>query len=346
MNMAASPVASTPAAPGPEGPAPATAPAGPAPPAVSAPSVAPAPPPTAVVLCDNCGAPVAGRYCGACGQRLEPPVHSLWHFSKVATQDLTHADSRVWRTLAALLFKPGYLTAQFLAGRRARYLPPLRLYLVLSAVFFLWFSATHRQLTVLQIDSERGAGSATPAPPANDRSIPFGAAKPGESAQQRAKRKCNLVYQGPWADRIAPQLARICQRIVEDNGRSLREALLHNLPRAMFLFLPLLAASMMLMYWRPRHYYVEHLLLFVHNHAFVFLVVMLAWAVALLPPAAPWVRRALFLYIPWYMYRSMRVMYGQGRMLTFTKLALLSLVYLVFGVLMLTLTSFYSAFSL
>ena len=41
----------------------------------------------------------------------------------------------------------------------------------------------------------------------------------------------------------------------------------------MFIFLPLLAGLMMLMYWRPRHYYVEHLLLFVHNHAFVFLVV-------------------------------------------------------------------------
>ena len=59
----------------------------------SAPSL-PAP-----VLCDNCGAPVAGRYCSACGQRLEPPVHSLWHFTRVATEDLTHADSRLWRTL-------------------------------------------------------------------------------------------------------------------------------------------------------------------------------------------------------------------------------------------------------
>ena len=45
------------------------------------------------------------------------------------------------------------------------------------------------------------------------------------------------------------------------------------MPRAMFMFLPLLAGVMMLIYWRPRHYYVEHLLLFVHNHAFVFLVV-------------------------------------------------------------------------
>ena len=60
---------------------------------------------------------------------------------------------------------------------------------------------------------------------------------------------------------------------------------MHNVPRALFIFLPLLAGVMMLMYWRPRHYYVEHLLLFVHNHAFVFLLLMIAGLVAALLPA-------------------------------------------------------------
>jgi hypothetical protein len=68
--------------------------------APAAASVAPA------MRCENCGAAVTGRYCSACGQRLEPPVHSLWHFTQLAIEDLTHADSRLWRTLAALLFKP------------------------------------------------------------------------------------------------------------------------------------------------------------------------------------------------------------------------------------------------
>src|SRR6266436_982993 len=115
--------------------------------APAAASVAPA------LRCENCGAAVAQRYCGACGQRLEPPVHSLWHFAQLATEDLTHADSRLWRTLAALLFKPGYLTREFLAGRRARYLPPVRLYLVLSVVFFLGASATHGERQVVRIQS-------------------------------------------------------------------------------------------------------------------------------------------------------------------------------------------------
>jgi uncharacterized protein DUF3667 len=314
MNAAAPSAASTPAAPGPAGSAPAAA--------------APAPP--ALVRCDNCGAPVPARYCGSCGQRLEPAVHSLWHFAKVATEDLTHADSRVWRTLAALLFKPGKLTAEFLAGRRARYLPPVRLYLVLSVVFFLWAAATSSGRAMLLDEKEAPAGRAGALP----------------SAQQ-PEQHCHTDYQGPWATTLAPLVKRSCERAVEDNGRSLRESILHNLPRAMFVFLPLLAASMLLMYWWPRHYYVEHLLLLVHNHAFVFLGLMLGWVAAtLLPFAAGWVRFAVTLYIPWYMYRSMRVVYGQGRWLTIGKLVLLSFFYLVSGALMLAITSVYSALTL
>src|SRR5581483_6144964 len=91
-------------------------------------------------LCANCGATLTGHYCSSCGQKGEHPVHSLWHFISEATEDLTHADSRIWRTIGALLFKPGFLTTEFLAGRRARYLPPIRLYLVTSVLFFLLFA--------------------------------------------------------------------------------------------------------------------------------------------------------------------------------------------------------------
>lgn len=300
--------------------------------------------------CDNCGVSLSGRYCSACGQRREPPLHSLWHFLQVAAEDLTHADSRLWRTLAALLFKPGFLTAEFIAGRRARYLPPVRLYLVLSVVFFLWASATQTHLHALTITpQEHGAPTASVKPLAGEATSVFSPALPGESREQRSERICGklFTYEGPWQEQVVRAWRRSCPRMVEDNGRSLQEAYLHNLPRAMFVFLPLLAAGMRLMYWRPRHYYVEHLLLLVHYHAFVFLLLPLAWALsALLPFAAGWVSVAITLYIPWYLYRSMRVVYAQGRWLTAGKLVMLSLFYLVSGTALLVLTSIYSALTL
>src|SRR5580700_8181043 len=134
--------------------------------------------------CENCGNEVSQRYCGACGQRLDAPVHSLWHFSQIATEDLTHADSRVWRTLWALLARPGHLTREFLGGRRARYLPPVRLYLVLSVIFFLVASAVSKPFTVLSLDD----GHPTKVLPANNtvkEGGPLAAALPGETPQQR-----------------------------------------------------------------------------------------------------------------------------------------------------------------
>jgi hypothetical protein len=302
----------------------------------------------APVSCDNCGATVTGKYCGSCGQRAEPPLHSLWHFTHVALEDLTHADSRLWRTLAALLFQPGFLTGEFLAGRRARYLPPVRLYLVLSVAFFLFASLTHDSMRVVQIrEHEHGPPTASVSPLDNptDDSL---RARPGESPGERAQRLCNnAAYQGPFRQFVVTTMHQVCVRSVMDKGRSMSEAMLHSLPRAMFVFLPLLAAAMMLMYWRPRHYYVEHLLLFVHNHAFVFLLLLLAGiASTLLPSLSSWLDLAVTLYIAWYVFRSMRLVYGQGRWLTLGKFALLSFFYVVSGSIMFALTFLYSALTM
>ena len=305
-------------------------------PLASAPAPAPEAPP-AGERCENCGNEVTQRYCGACGQRLEPPVHSLWHFSRVATEDLTHADSRLWRTLGALLFQPGKLTGEFLAGRRARYLPPLRLYLVVSVAFFLVAGATNKPLKIVEVDPDRVGNSRviSSAPQAN------------ETPQQRADRLCaDTNYSGPWAHTLQPLAQQSCRKAVIDNGHELQQAFLHNVPRAMFVFLPLLAALMMLMYWRPRHYYVEHLLLFVHNHAFVFLAAGVLLLLDRAVPAVPGVKPALVVYFAWYMYRSMRVVYRQGRLLTLSKLALLAFFYLVFAAVMIAATSAYSVLML
>ena len=345
-------------------PAAAAAPLKPPPAApVAAPVAAPA-----GARCDNCGASVPGRYCGICGQRLEAPVHTLGHFLTVAAEDISHADSRLWRTLAALLFKPGFLTREFLDGRRARYLPPVRLYLVLSVLFFVVIAVVGSGETHLTpetragIDEARqavaqarasgaplvligvpGAGGTAPATGA-DAKPASAAPSTSYSALEGDPQQCKQIhYEGRWKSTIEPLLYRGCVQTTQDRGRSLLESFMHSLPRAMFVFLPLLAAVMMLLYWHPRHYYVEHLLFCVHNHAFAFLVVLLAVILStLLPFAATLIGWVTALYIGWYLYRSMRVMYRQGRARTLAKLGFLSFVYLVAGSLMLAATALYA----
>ena len=354
-----------------------------APAAAQTPGAAPAAAPaTNVARCENCGSSVAGRYCGNCGQRVEPPIHSVWHFLQVAAEDVTHADSRLWRTLAALLFKPGFLTREFLDGRRARYLPPVRLYLVLSVLFFVGLAATghtpgegetrvspetragldearqalaeaHANGAPLVLIGVPGATHTAPAAGGSGKlepdakpvdARPASAAPRTYSALEGDPQQCKEIhYNGPWKSTIEPAFYRSCVQSTQDHGRSLVQSFLHNLPRAMFVFLPLLAAVMMLLYWHPRHYYVEHLLFCLHNHAFAFLVVLVAGILgALLPFAATLIGWVTACYIVWYLFRSMRVMYRQGKLRTVAKLGFLSFVYLVAGSLMLAATALYA----
>jgi hypothetical protein len=73
--------------------------------------------------CLNCGEVLTGQHCSHCGQPATVRVLSLWSLVRDVLGDLLNADSRVWRTLWPLAFRPGLLTQEFLRGRRARYTP-------------------------------------------------------------------------------------------------------------------------------------------------------------------------------------------------------------------------------
>jgi hypothetical protein len=86
--------------------------------------------------CANCGAALHGRFCAACGQEskpLDPPVR---HFIGEFAQELFDVDGRLLRSVRRLLFSPGFLTREHVAGRRMPWLSPLRLYLLASVAMF------------------------------------------------------------------------------------------------------------------------------------------------------------------------------------------------------------------
>ncbi len=97
--------------------------------------------------CRNCAAALTGPYCAQCGQHAHHSARSLHVLLHDAWHLLTHLDGLVWTSLATLLFKPGRLTLEYFAEHRARYVPPFRLYFVVSVAFFglasLTSSLTH-----------------------------------------------------------------------------------------------------------------------------------------------------------------------------------------------------------
>jgi hypothetical protein len=103
------------------------------------------------VACPSCGATLAGDYCSACGQRAPQAGDFSWKsFSHSAWQELSGSDSRLWRT-ALGVFRPGVLTLAFLQFRWRQYLPPLRLYLLMSAAFFLLAWGVYFQLQLIEV---------------------------------------------------------------------------------------------------------------------------------------------------------------------------------------------------
>jgi hypothetical protein len=91
--------------------------------------------------CPNCARELTGEYCHHCGEKK---VHShdlaLKHFFLHALHELTHLDSKVFATLRYLFTRPGFLTQEFVAGRRSRYMRPLAIFLIASTVFVIMSS--------------------------------------------------------------------------------------------------------------------------------------------------------------------------------------------------------------
>lgn len=359
-------------------------------------AAAPEVPAAKTLVCANCDAPLAGEYCSRCGQKHEPHLHKLSHFAGEAFESLTHADSRLWRTLGYLLTRPGRLTQEFFSGRRARQLPPFRLYLVISVFFFLVAgmpgvrsgdtekkeSGTPSSETVEGLNSAADSiKDVLPESPGKEKAIaklraraaeeqakldaaakglPAPASAPGAGADKDAdtdddrndvnSHLCTQVDQpavnpGPGN----AMLASFCKKLNHMSGRELIKAIVHNIPRAMFVFLPLLAVFMKLLYWRPKRYYVEHLLFLVHNHAFVFLAFAIMAVLMKLPLGGNvlgFLQAAIWLYVFWYIFRAMRVYYAQSRALTFAKYTLIGFTYVSTSVVVLTLTAIFTALTL
>jgi len=343
--------------------------------------------------CLNCGEVLTGQHCSHCGQHSRVRVLSLWGLTRDVIGDLLDADSRVWRTLWPLAFRPGLLTQEFLRGRRASYTPPFRMYLVLSLVFFVVASISDPgsevalQLdeggTNIQIrDGQQAAEPPEPVPPA----APSAPAAPGaqptldaearrlidaviermpESERAKARRDleadlaqaspadlaaynrfiadpCSeenfMIDVGPVLEQYEPRLREACRKIMADQ-QSFGRALFENIPKMMFIFLPLIAAVLSALYVRSGRYYVEHLLFVVHFHAFFFLAGIVVLLLERLSEslAAPLanglaavqqvVGAALVFYVPWYLLRAMRRVYAQSWWKTLAKVALLGLAY-------------------
>jgi hypothetical protein len=202
--------------------------------------------------CLNCGTPLAGDYCSRCGQRALAAYPPLREVASEAWQELSGYDGRFLRTFRALLARPGQLTVDTLEGRRARYIAPVRLYLVASVFYFLCAAA---------VPNLRTPPPATM--PRSDINITIDASGRSNLTPEEREQALAGLARAPWWAKA------ILQPVVLDPV-GFQQRFLATLPRVLFTLVPVFAAILALFY--RRRPFTQHLIFALHVHTTVFMV--------------------------------------------------------------------------
>jgi hypothetical protein len=265
----------------------------------------------AVAICRNCGAAAPAAYCPACGQETRVRMPTFLQFMRDAGGRLVAFDGRLWRTLAALVLRPGFLTREYLAGRRRRYIRPARLFLVASLLLFaaLRVVVEFGDGYIIRFDS-----------PAKNATQENGAAQARDAAREKEgdhgsglhvddDLNVDLGVEIPTLKRRIERFRRLSSR---EREAQIVDGTLRYGPYAMFVLLPAFALLLKVLYLgRRREYparprlYAEHIVFAAHYHSFLFLAIVVANVVAVGP-----LRAALIAWMAVYGLWSLRVVYG------------------------------------
>lgn len=313
-------------------------------------------------ICQNCETPVDGKFCPECGQDTRDHRVSMRLLLLGLWNDFFTFDSRFFRSFIPLMFLPGKLTVEFVRGRRVRYIPPIRLYLFVSILFFFLismrlairdaddtdaFSATGPvvvsadsiAMVPMGVDSLRTLLREAQAEVAElekleDR-LPVGIELDVSSGIEQAlagdydlAALDSLAAAGVDTVEIRPtdlegySHSQVFGRDFYLKNGYLTRAILRLLPKALFLLLPIFAALLALVYLRRKRLFIEHLVFSLHYHSMIFLAYAI---VALTSWTALLPPMIVGFYV--YLYFAMKRVYGQGWRKTWLKHFLLTAAY-------------------
>jgi hypothetical protein len=281
--------------------------------------------------CRNCDAKLVGPFCAGCGQRADEYTVSLRVLARDFADEYLSFDSRLFRTVLNLFFRPGYLTRQYLAGRRARYVRPLRLYIVASILFFLSFSLFGGGFRI-NVESPPGETREGAAAVAEEGTLDGGADGEAIARDAMAREILPAVHGLQYTVRILGMefdAQERAQRLATIGIGGFADAFAQSaeryLPRMMFVLLPIFAFLLKILYVRRRWYYAEHFIFALHIHAFLFaLFLMLLVLPSGRPPAG-----LMVLWGMLYLFLAMRHVYRQSWIKTGLKYMMLTGAYSV-----------------
>jgi len=284
--------------------------------------------------CLNCGEQIVGLYCHQCGQFVGEHNKGLWPFIAEFLDEFIKVDSKFLRTIIPLIIKPGFLTRQWVLGKRVRYITPLKLYISLSALCFLVVSlTTHPEIAHIdakdstQIDAARAQLT---------------------KQEQKSMSPFERTLVEPWKRLMVggPEGARL--------AKEFSDKFMSRLSTANLILLPIFALLFKILYVRRSKYYVEHLVFALHYYAFFSIGTTLILLIGKLKPlgfgqvsiSLGLLDIPIVLWMLAYLPIAMFVNYQQGIIKTLFKCWIFCSVYMIAIGIVLTGTLYYTVYEL
>ncbi|MGV3697420.1 DUF3667 domain-containing protein [Flavobacterium sp.] len=262
--------------------------------------------------CLNCNYVVENRFCPNCGQENTDTRKTFHHLFVHFFEDLTHYENAFWKTIRNLLLKPASLTKEYLSGKRLSYLAPVRLYIFISFVtffvIFVWPNGSDVGDELVDINQNKTVQVVGPDGTIKDSVVANKKVTVSEllAAQEReAKEKklsneeankgfFNFGYDsvrqldslqkfGPEEDRLSDWEYNLMKKtLVVKTKYSQRELISkfieqvkQNLPKVLFIYMPLFAFILWLFHGKKRWYYFDHGIFTLHYFSFLLLITLI-----------------------------------------------------------------------
>ncbi|MGX7666261.1 DUF3667 domain-containing protein [Flavobacterium pedocola] len=310
--------------------------------------------------CLNCGTTVEERFCPQCGQENTETRKSFHYLFTHFLEDLIHYDSGFWKTMKYLLFRPARLTREYLSGKRMAYVAPVKLYIFISFItFFLsgFFMGNPMDLKATNKNNEAITNTDT-------LSAFFNKRQSGLFTEYKTVHELDSVQATLPADKkLNPVNYWFAKKITKVNEHNTPNQILskffvsfkQNLPKVLFLFMPVFAFWLWIFHGKKRWYYFDHGIFTLHYFSFLLLSTGL---LMIIDASMDYLGSKFFLvikgitiavYFLWsifYFYKAHKRMYGESKFVSFVKGSLLIFINWLFILFFIVLLALYSIISI
>lgn len=299
--------------------------------------------------CQNCGRFVDEHFCPNCGQENTEVRHSFTYLIKHFVSDLFHYDSSLWSTTKLLLFSPATLSKEYIGGKRKSHVDPIKLYIFISFIAFfipsiLPENPDNKQHLTIDMDfdidmdhsgftissTERGTGRIAKYPVYNN-------------AQLDSVVKINEI---PLLEYYTVKLAlKANENKNPDKQNRINEFILHNLPKVLFVYMPIFAFWLWLFHNKKKFLYFDSGIFTLHYFSFLLLIITI---LNIIETALDWlnlhtivstiISGAILLYAIFYFFKAHLRFYGEKWLIAHTKATIILLIDII--LIMITLALF------